>query len=216
MQNEGENRQTAAELARPIGEALAGGNESRARELAHGLSAPDIADVIELLEPEARVRFILTLGDDFPYDVLSELDGTVRDQLVHELPKDVLAKAVSELETDDAAYLLEDLDEAEKQEILAQIPAGERAALERNLEYPDETAGRLMQTDFVAVPPFWTVGQVIDYMRETEDLPETFSDIYVVDPTFHVLGSVDLSRLLRTKRQVTIDQILDPGRQVVL
>jgi magnesium transporter len=198
MQNEGEHRQTAAELARPIGEDLAGGNESRARELARSLSAPDLADVIELLEPDARVQLIRSLGDYFPSDVLSELDGTVRDQLLRELPKDVLAKAVTELETDDAAYLLEDLDEAQQQEILDQLPAGERAALERNLEYPEETAGRLMQTDFVAVPPFWTVGQVIDYMRETEDLPETFSDIYVVDPTHHVMGGLDLSRLLRT------------------
>ena len=216
MQNESENRQTAAELARPIGEDLAGGNELRARELARSLSAPDLADVIELLEPEARIQLIRSLGDDFPYDVLSELDGTVRDQLLRELPKDVLAKAVTELETDDAAYLLEDLDEAQQQEILDQLPAGERAALERNLEYPEETAGRLMQTDFVAVPPFWTVGQVIDHMRETEDLPETFSDIYVVDPTHHVMGGLDLSRLLRTKREVPIEKIMDTDRQVVL
>ena len=189
---------------------------SRARELARSLSAPDLADVIELLEPDARVQLIRSLGDDFPSDVLSELDGTVRDQLLRELPKDVLAKAVTELETDDAAYLLEDLDEAQQQEILAQLPAGERAALERNLEYPEETAGRLMQTDFVAVPPFWTVGQVIDHMRETEDLPETFSDIYVVDPTHHVMGGLDLSRLLRTKREVPIEKIMDTDRQVVL
>src|SRR5688572_31946594 len=91
MQNEGEHRQTAAELARPIGEDLAGGNESRARELARSLSAPDLADVIELLEPDARVQLIHALGDYFPSDVLSELDGTVRDQLLRELPKDVLA-----------------------------------------------------------------------------------------------------------------------------
>jgi magnesium transporter len=73
-----------------------------------------------------------------------------------------------------------------------------------------------MQTDFVAVPPFWSVGQVIDHMREAEDLPDTFSDIYVVDPTYHVIGSVDLSRLLRTKREVPVEAIMDAGRQVVL
>ena len=216
MQNEAENRQTAADMARPIGEALSGGNVAAARALALGVSAPDLADIIELLEPEARVQLIRSLGTDFPYDVLSELDGTVRDQLLADLPKDLLAKAVTELETDDAAYLLEDLGEAEKQEILAQVPAGDRAALERNLEYPEETAGRLMQTDFVAVPPFWTVGQVIDHMRETEDLPETFSDIYVVDPTHHVIGGLDLSRLLRTKREIPVEQIMDANRQVVL
>ena len=208
--------ESAAELARPIGEALGSGEEARAVGLAQDLSAPDLADVLELLEPEARVQLVRGLGPDFPAYVLAELDGTVRDHLLHDLPKDLVAKAISELETDDAAYLLEDLDEAERQAILAQLPATERSALERNLTYPEETAGRLMQTDFVAVPPFWTVGQVIDHMREADDLPETFSDIYVVDPTHHVLGGVDLSRLLRTKREVPIENVMDTERQVVL
>jgi magnesium transporter len=209
-------RRPVSELVQPVVDALAGGDSARLRAVAAGLEAPDLADLIALLEPDARVGLIVGLGDAMPYDVLSELDETVRDQLLPALPKDLLARAVESLETDDAAYLLENLEEGDRQAILARLPAAARTALERNLEYPQETAGRLMQTDFVAVPPFWTVGQVIDYMRDTDDLPETFSDIFVVDPTFHVLGSVDLSRLLRTKRQVTIDQILDPGRQVVL
>src|SRR5262245_54285990 len=107
MQNETANRpdtelavQTAADLARPIEEALDGGNGLRVRELAEKLSAPDLADVIELLEPEARVRLIGVLGNAFPSDVLSELDETVRDQLLRDLPKPVLARAVAELETD--------------------------------------------------------------------------------------------------------------------
>ena len=206
----------ASELARPVAEALAVGSTDHARALVAALEAPDLADLIELLEPAQRVHLVEALGSGFNPEVLSELDETVRDQLLPELPKDVLAKAVAALETDDAAYLLENLPEPMRQEILAQMPTGDRAALERNLEYPQDTAGRLMQTDFVAVPPFWTVGQVIDHMRETADLPETFSDIFVVDPTYHVLGSVDLSRILRTKRQVPIDTIMDAGRKSVL
>jgi magnesium transporter len=206
----------ASELARPVAEALAAGLTAHARALAERLEAPDLADLIELLEPAQRVDLVAALGAAFRPQVLSELDETVRDQLVPALPKDVLAKAVAELETDDAAYLLENIPEPVRQDILAQMPTGDRAALERNLEYPQDTAGRLMQTDFVAVPPFWTVGQVIDHMREAEDLPETFSDIYVVDPTYHVLGSVDLSRLLRTKRQVSIAAIMEEGRKTVL
>ncbi|MCK9910289.1 hypothetical protein MXD81_14180, partial [Microbacteriaceae bacterium K1510] len=116
------------------------------------------------------------------------------------LPNDVLAKAVSDLDTDDAAYLLESLEADDQKEILDQLPQGDRAALQRNLLYPEETAGRLMQAEFVAVPPFWTVGQVIDFARETDDQPDTFSEIFVVDPGFHLLGSVDISRLLRSKR----------------
>jgi magnesium transporter len=205
----------ASELARPVAEALAAGLTAHAHSLVESLEAPDLADLIELLEPTQRVLLVEAMGTAFRPEVLSELDETVRDQLLPALPKEVLAKAVAELETDDAAYLLENIPEPVRQEILAQMPTGDRAALERNLEYPQDTAGRLMQTDFVAVPPFWTVGQVIDHMREAEDLPDTFSDIYVVDPTYHVLGSLDLSRLLRTKRQVP-DDIMDADRKTVL
>jgi magnesium transporter len=208
--------QTAGELARPIADALAAGDMASVRDLARGLQAPDLADLVELLQPDERVRLVQALGAAFDPEVLSELDETVRDQLSEALPNDVLAKAVARLETDDAAYVIEGLEKADQQEILAQIPTGDRAALERNLEYPEETAGRLMQTDFVAVPPFWSVGRVIDHMREAQDLPDTFSDIYVVDPTYRVLGSVDLSRLLRTQREVSIDSIMDAGRQVLL
>ncbi len=208
--------QPAAELARALSEALSAADHARVRSLVEGLEPPDLADLIEQLEPAQRVPLIEALGSVFRPEVLSELDDAVRDQLLPALPKDLLAKAVAELETDDAAYLLESLEPAVRQEILARIPTGERVGVERNLEYPQETAGRLMQTDFVAVPPFWTVGQVIDHMREAEELPETFSDIYVVDPTYHVLGGVDLSRLLRTKREVAVDTIMDPTRHVVL
>jgi magnesium transporter len=208
--------QPAVELVRPLSEALAASDHARARSLTQGLEAPDLADLIELIEPAQRVPLIEALGPAFRPEVLSELEDGVRNELLPALPKELLARSVAELETDDAAYVLEDLEPSDRQEILARLPSADRAALERNLEYPQETAGRLMQTDFVAVPPFWTVGQVIDHMREAEDLPETFSDIYVVDPTYHVLGSVDLSRLLRTRRQVGIDAIMDATRHAVL
>jgi len=195
---------------------LEAGSAEAVRAIADSLKAPDFADLIELLEPAERVRLINLLGSAFDPEVFSELDPSVRDQLSEDLPNDVLAHIVSKLETDDAAYVIENLEKEDQEEILAQMPSGDRAALERNLEYPEETAGRLMQTDFVAVPQFWTVGQVIDHMREAEELPDTFSDIFVIDPAFRVLGSVDLSRLLRTKRHINIGSIMDADRHVVL
>ena len=197
-------------------EKLDAGEQNAVRGLVDGLKAPDLADLIELLEPSERVRLIDTLGDAFDPEVFSELDSGVRDQLSEDLPNEVLARIVTALDTDDAAYVIESLEKADQEDILAQMPSSDRAALERNLEYPEETAGRLMQTDFVAVPQFWTVGQVIDHMREAEELPETFSDIFVIDPAFRVLGSVDLSRLLRTKRHINIATIMDSDRHVVL
>ena len=186
------------------------------RSLVADVENPDLADLIEMLEPEQRVGLIQALGSDFDFEVLTEVDEKVRDQLSEALPNDVLARGVSELDSDDAAYLLESLEADDQKEILDQMPQGERAALQRNLLYPEETAGRLMQADFVAVPPFWTVEQVVDFARDTEDLPETFSEIFVVDPGFHLLGSVDLSRLLRSKRDVKVDTIMDTDRHIVL
>ncbi len=203
-------------LVRDVSEAIEQGQRARVLELAGDLKTPDLADLIELLDADERVTLIETLGPKFDFEVFSELDETVRDQLSEALPNALLAEAVKELDTDDAAYLLENLEESDKQEILAQLPTSERAALERNLEYPEETAGRLMQADFVAVAPFWNVGQVIDYMRDTEDLPDTFSEIFVVDPSYRVLGAVELSRLLRSKRDIQVDTIMNEERHLVL
>jgi magnesium transporter len=208
-------RGASEERAAAVTAALAAGKPEDARALVADMPAPDLADLIELLEGEQRVALIQALGAGFDYEVLSELDERVRDQLSEALPNELLARAVGELETDDAAYVIESLQPSDQAEILAQMPTSARAALERVLEYPEDSAGRIMSSDFVAVAPFWTVGQVIDYMRETDDLPDTFSDIFVVDPAYKVLGSVDLSRLLRTKRTVRVDEIMDGERHVV-
>ncbi|MBL8564859.1 MAG: magnesium transporter [Hyphomicrobiaceae bacterium] len=205
-----------AELVRAVTDALEAGDRHRVGELAGSLRAPDLADLVELLPAEQRPELIEALGPRFDVEAFSELDATVRDQLSEALPNSFLAQAVKVLETDDAAYLLENLEEPDRQEILAELDATERAALERNLEYPEETAGRIMQSEFVAVAPYWTVGRVIDYMRDTEDLPEAFSEIFVVDPSFRVLGAVELSRLLRSKRDVRVEALMDPDRHVVL
>jgi len=204
------------EFVRAVAEAVDAGDTAKVRALLADVHGPDLADLIELLGPDERVAIIQALGPDFDFEVLTEVDERVRDQLVEALPNKVLAKGVEELDSDDAAYLLADLEESDQKEILSHLPQSERAALERNLLYPEETAGRLMQADFVAVPPFWTVGQVIDFARETEDLPDTFSEIFVVDPGFHLLGSIDISRLLRTKREVPVDSIMDTDRHQVL
>jgi magnesium transporter len=205
-----------SELLHAVSEALEAHDKEKVRNLLSGVQGPDLADLIELLGPEERVALIQALGPDFDFEVLTEVDEKVRDQISEALPNDVLAKAVTELDSDDAAYLIGGLEADDQKEILDQVSQGDRAAVQRNLHYPEETAGRLMQADFVAVPPFWTVGQVIDFARDAADLPETFSEIFVVDPGFHLLGSVDISRLLRSKRDIKIDKIMDADRHQVL
>lgn len=205
-----------AELVRLVSDALGALDEERVRRYVAELRAPDLADLIENLNPNERVAFIQALGTDIDYEIFSELDASVRDQLSEELPNEFLARAVTELDSDDAAYVLENLELEDRHDVLSQLNSSDRSALLRNLQYPDETAGRIMQSDFVAVAPFWNVGQVIDYMRDADDLPESFSAIYVVDPSYRVLGSVELSRLLRSQRVVQVDSIMADETQTVL
>jgi magnesium transporter len=179
------------------------------------LHEADLGALIEALTSEDRPRLIELLGADFDYAALTEVDDAVREEILDELPNEAIAEGVKDLETDDAVYILEDLDEADQDAVLAQIPASERIVLERGLDYPEESAGRRMQTDVMAVPPFWTVGQTIDFMRETDDLPVTFYEIFVVDPAHKLTGIVPLNKLLRTKRQVRIDAIMNEAEHTV-
>jgi len=192
-----------------VAAALEEGDKARARALTLDLHEADLADLIELLRPDERAGLIEALGDDFKAAALPELDEAVRDQVLEEMPTAQVAEVVQQLDSDEAVYLLEDLDKEEQKDILAKLPYFERIALQRSLEYPEDSAGRIMQTDLIAVPPFWSVGQTIDYMREAADLPDRFYEIFVVDPAYHLIGSVALNRLLRSKRPTNIETITD-------
>src|SRR5919112_6635439 len=169
----------------------------------------EMGDLLEALVPEHRHRLIELLGSSFDFAALTEVDEAVREEILEELETATVAEGVRELDSDDAITILESLPQEEQAEVLDQLPAIERVALQRSLDYPEDSAGRRMQTEFIAVPPFWTVGQTIDFMRETADLPETFYEIFVIDPAGRLLGAVALDRLLRSKRPVTIQEIMD-------
>ncbi|WMS41634.1 magnesium transporter [Acuticoccus sp. MNP-M23] len=169
----------------------------------------DVAELISRLGVDLRVEFVRLLGDAFDFTALTELEDAARNQILSELEPKAVAEGIAELDSDDAVYILEDLEDEQSEAILAQLPFAMRHRLKRSLDFPEETAGRRMQTDFVAMPPFWTVGQVIDALREEEDLPDNFTQIFVVDATFRLMGTVALDRLLRTRRPVKITEIMD-------
>ncbi len=137
------------------------------REVVAELHEADLGDLIGALEPDDRVSLVELTGTDFDFSALNEVDDAVREEILEELEPETVAEGVRELESDDAVELLEGLDEEDQEEILEKLPPRERDALERSLDYPEDSAGRRMQTEFIAVPPDWTVGQAIDYMRET-------------------------------------------------
>ncbi|MFB9265629.1 magnesium transporter [Bradyrhizobium erythrophlei] len=179
------------------------------------LHEADLGDLIAALAPEDRVNLVEITATDFDFSALNEVDETVREEILEELEPETVAEGVRELESDDAVELLESLDEKDQEEILEKLPPSEREDIERSLLYPENSAGRRMQTEFISVPLDWTVGQAIDYMRDTPDLPDRFYEIYVVGADRHWLGAVPLDVLLRSRRPVPIKDLIDEDRRRV-
>jgi len=195
--------------------AIAGRDAPALKREVDDLHQSELGDLLEALHPDQRRALVELLGADFDFSALTEVDEAIRLDIVENLPNAQIAQAVQELDSDDAVYILEDLDEEDQDEILSQLPFTERIRLRRSLDYPEETAGRRMQTEFVAVPPFWTVGQTIDYMREDKNLPDRFSQIFVIDPTFKLVGAVDLDQVLRSRRNVKVEEIMYETRHAI-
>lgn len=210
-----EDGEIRPEFIEQISQAIGEGRAGFLRETVAELHEADLGNLIEALDPDLRPRLVELTGADFDFSALNEVDDTVREEILEELEPETVAEGVRELESDDAVELLQDLDEADQEEILEKLPPDERVALERSLEYPENSAGRRMQSDFIAVAPDWTVGQVIDYMRETPDLPDRFFELYVVDGARTLKGAVALDVLLRSRRPVPITDLIDEDRHLV-
>jgi magnesium transporter len=204
-----------AEFLDRVREAIERRDATALQTLVGELHEADTGDLIEALDAELRPRFVELLGREFDFAALTEVDDTVREEILDEVSSQVIAEGVRDLDSDDAAHIIEDLPEQEQAEILEQMPPSERSAVERILHYPEESAGRRMQTEFIAVPPSWTVGDAIDHLRETADLPDRFFELYVVDEGRKLLGAVALDHLLRTKRPVPVADLMDPDRRRV-
>jgi magnesium transporter len=195
------------ELVRTVEEALDEGQVERAAELAGALHVADQADLLEQLGHDERVALVAELKPQLDPELLTYLDETVREEVLEQLTPEETAAAIAQLETDDAIEVLSDLDEAEQIAILETLPVPERAAVEQGLAYPEDSAGRLMQRELVAAPEFWTVGQTIDYLRAKPDLPDEFYDIYIVNPRFEPVGSIPLSKVVRSKRGALLTEL---------
>lgn len=203
------------EFVRAVEEALEQGRAEDARALAEPLHYSDAADLIERLEPEDRARLIEALRPDFDPEILTELDQSVRDEVIAALGFVDLATAIQELDSDDAVFLVAQMDPDERTQVLNALPGDIRAIIDQGLSFPEYSAGRMMQRELVAVPAYWTVGEVNDYLRAATTLPEEFYDLYVVDPRHRPIGKIGLGKLVRTKRPVRLREIMDDESMTV-
>ena len=197
--------------------AIALGDSERVHELVGDLHEADLGALLELLSHEARPRLVELMGADFDFTALMEVGEATREDILEELQVETLIEGVRDLESDDAVAILEGLEPKEQAEVLDALPAQERIVLRRSLDYPEDSAGRLMQTTFVAAPPFWTAGRVLDFFRECgeENLPENFFEVFVVDPGYRLLGTVFLDALVRARPSARLDEIMQEDRRRV-
>lgn len=192
---------------------LQDGDMDQVRVLVDDLHFSDVADLLERVDDDNRAALVEVLREGFDAEILPDLDDGVREDVIDLLGVEGVAAAVVELDSDDAIFVLEELDKEDQKQVLDAIPASDRQLIEEGLSYPEDSAGRLMQRELVSVPEFWSVGDTIDYLRnaaENEDvsLPDHFYSIFIVDPKHKPLGAISLDTLLRTKRPVKLSAIM--------
>ncbi|MGY4395001.1 magnesium transporter [Sphingomonas sp. UYAg733] len=196
------------EFVRAVLDAVEAGNDEAARALVEPLHPADIADLFELTPNERRGDLAKSITDLLDGDVFAEMNDYVREDLIDSLSATQVADIASELDTDDAVAIIEDMEEDEQRAVLRALDPDDRAAIEEALSYPEESAGRLMQRELIAVPEHWTVGDAIDYLRGHEELTTDFWEIFVVDPGHKPAGTCQLSWILRTPRTVSIADVM--------
>lgn len=193
------------------------GDGMRLRSLLEDLHPADVADLMGFLTEQHRGVVVLWLPPELLAETLPELDDSIREEVLERVPHLTLAEALQELDSDDAAAVVEDLEDDQREKVLAAMPELDRAAIESSLGYAEDSAGRLMQREVMAAPQFWNVGDTIDHIRKQgEDLPELFFDIYVVDPLNKPVGGVSVSGLLRAPRATALSEIMEPINEIAV
>ena len=172
------------------------------------LHPSDVADLIENLSSETRSKLIEIEEFNIEPDIFVELNESIQTEVLQLLSIDSISKIIKRLESDNAISILENLETNKKESVLNKLPPKDRFLLEEGLSYPEDSAARIMQREFTAVPVDWSVGQTIDYLRESKELPEEFLDIFIVDNDFKPVGTVPSSRVLRTPREKKMNSIM--------
>lgn len=175
----------------------------------HELSEADVAELLSKITQDDRLELLEKYGDSIDPYVFTEMDPELRSRTLEEMPAVKVAAIISELDSDDALDLIVDLDKDFQKEITRKLSAKTRLAIEEGLTFPEDSAGRMMQREYVAIPETWTVGKTIDYLRAASDsLPDEFYDIIVITPTYHVVGEIPLSKLIRAMRPEHIRELV--------
>ena len=172
------------------------------------LHESDVANLIENLSHDSRTKLIEIEAFNIDPDIFIELNESIQSEVLHLLSSNSIINILKRLESDDSIKILENLEKNKKKLVLDKLPPKDKFLLEEGLSYPEDSAARIMQREFTAVPSNWSVGQTIDYVRENKDLPKEFLEIFIVDNDFKPIGTVPSSRVLRTPRESKMNSIM--------
>lgn len=191
-----------------IEDALHSGYEDAVVEAIADLGAADAAELLAKVDEEDRQKLLADHAPAFDPEVFVEMDEDLARESLENMPPEQVASIISELDSDDAITILQSLDDTFQHNVIRKLSSTLRVTLQEGLSFPEDSAGRLMQREFVAIPQFWTVGKAIDYLRAAADeLPEEFFDLFVISPTYHVVGEIPLNRLIRSVRDVKLEDL---------
>lgn len=196
-------------------DAVTAGDADRVTQLLEPLHAADIADLLEQISSSERGAFLRLWSGEIDGEILSEIDESIREEVIGALPREVVAEAMRELDTDDVVDILEDLDAPQQGLILDALEVADRVAVQQAMAFPEGSAGRLMQREVVVAPEHWTVGEAIDFLREAVHLPDQFYHVILTDPRMKPTGYVTLGRLLSSRRDIQMRDILEDSFRTV-
>jgi magnesium transporter len=196
------------EFISTFSEKIENGNIEFINQTLKDLHEADVANLIENLNPNTRVKLIELEEFNINPEIFVELNESIQSEVLQLLSTDSIIKIIKRLESDNAIKIIENLEKDTKEKVLDKLPPKDKFLLEEGLSYPEDSAARIMQREFTAVPSNWTVGQTIDYLREDKDLPEEFLEIFIVDNDFKPIGTVPSSRVLRTSRDLKMNSIM--------
>ena len=196
------------EFINTFSEKIENGNIEFINQTLKDLHEADVANLIENLNPNTRIKLIELEAFNINPEIFVELNESIQSEVLQLLSIDSIIKIIKRLESDNAIKILENLEKDTKEKVLDKLPPKDKFLLEEGLSYPEDSAARIMQREFTAVPSNWTVGQTIDYVREDKDLPEEFLEIFIVDNDFKPIGTVPSSRVLRTSRDLKMNSIM--------
>jgi magnesium transporter len=210
-----EDNRLKTDFVRRVQDALEAGETDKVYDMVEPLHPADIADLFELVDEDERLPLARAINDLMSVEVFAELNDYVRELLIETFPAGIIADIAEQLDTDDAVAMIEDLDHEDQQAILAEMEPEDRAAIETALSYPEESAGRLMSRDFVAVPESMTVGDLIDFLRDDRRLAMDFWEVFIVDERYHPVGTCLLSWILRSPRNVRLTDVMKRDQTLI-